>query len=176
MSSSTATGRPRCTARGILHEATADQPLDWFCSFSSAAALVGSPGQGAYAAANSWLDAFTRGAGLRAFRRPRSPGAPGPRSAAATALAENADMRHRPRGWRLRVRGAAAPRPRLHRLCADHRHPLADRLRRTQSLRRGVPLRRPKLTARANCSPSSRSCPSTSGRPGCVAWSPTRSA
>ncbi|PQM48184.1 Phthioceranic/hydroxyphthioceranic acid synthase [Mycobacterium talmoniae] len=43
-----------------LHTATAEQPLDWFCSFSSAAALVGSPGQGAYAAANSWLDAFTR--------------------------------------------------------------------------------------------------------------------
>jgi polyketide synthase 5 len=42
-----------------LHSATAGQPLDWFCSFSSAAALVGSPGQGAYAAANSWLDAFT---------------------------------------------------------------------------------------------------------------------
>ncbi|COV77141.1 polyketide synthase pks5 [Mycobacterium tuberculosis] len=42
-----------------LHRATADQPLDWFCSFSSAAALVGSPGQGAYAAANSWLDTFT---------------------------------------------------------------------------------------------------------------------
>jgi polyketide synthase 5 len=43
-----------------LQEATAHHPLDWFCSFSSAAALVGSPGQGAYAAANSWLDAFTR--------------------------------------------------------------------------------------------------------------------
>ncbi len=42
-----------------LHETEADQPLDWFCSFSSAAALVGSPGQGAYAAANSWLEAFT---------------------------------------------------------------------------------------------------------------------
>jgi polyketide synthase 5 len=41
-----------------LQEANADQPLDWFCCFSSAAALVGSPGQGAYAAANSWLDAF----------------------------------------------------------------------------------------------------------------------
>ncbi|OBJ55156.1 polyketide synthase [Mycobacterium asiaticum] len=42
-----------------LQELEAEQPLDWFCSFSSAAALVGSPGQGAYAAANSWLDAFT---------------------------------------------------------------------------------------------------------------------
>ncbi|MGV0715209.1 sulfolipid-1 biosynthesis phthioceranic/hydroxyphthioceranic acid synthase [Mycolicibacterium sp. XJ662] len=42
-----------------MHEATCDQPLDWFCCFSSAAALLGSPGQGAYAAANSWLDAFT---------------------------------------------------------------------------------------------------------------------
>jgi polyketide synthase 5 len=41
-----------------LQEADAEQPLDWFCCFSSAAALVGSPGQGAYAAANSWLDAF----------------------------------------------------------------------------------------------------------------------
>ena len=45
--------------RGTCTAATDDQPLDWFCSFSSAAALVGSPGQGAYAAANSWLDAFT---------------------------------------------------------------------------------------------------------------------
>ncbi len=43
-----------------LQESGAEQSLDWFCSFSSAAALVGSPGQGAYAAANSWLDAFTR--------------------------------------------------------------------------------------------------------------------
>jgi acyl carrier protein len=42
-----------------LHHAMLDEPLDWFCSFSSAAVLLGSPGQGAYAAANSWLDAFT---------------------------------------------------------------------------------------------------------------------
>jgi mycolipanoate synthase len=41
-----------------IHQATAAQPLDWFCLFSSAAALVDSPGQGAYSAANSWLDAF----------------------------------------------------------------------------------------------------------------------
>jgi NAD(P)-dependent dehydrogenase (short-subunit alcohol dehydrogenase family) len=42
-----------------LHEASAGEDLDWFCCFSSAAALLGSPGQGAYAAANSWLDGFT---------------------------------------------------------------------------------------------------------------------
>ena len=50
---------PKVFGAWNLHTATAGQPLDWFCSFSSAAAMVGSPGQGAYAAANSWLDAFT---------------------------------------------------------------------------------------------------------------------
>jgi polyketide synthase 5 len=52
--------RPKAHGAWNLHDATVDEPLDWFCSFSSAAALIGSPGQGAYAAANSWLDAFTR--------------------------------------------------------------------------------------------------------------------
>ena len=53
---------PKVYGAVSLHEAArgAGQNLDWFCSFSSAAALVGSPGQGAYAAANSWLDVFTR--------------------------------------------------------------------------------------------------------------------
>lgn len=50
---------PKVFGAWQLHHATAEQPLDWFCSFSSAAALLGSPGQGAYAAANSWLDGFT---------------------------------------------------------------------------------------------------------------------
>jgi polyketide synthase 5 len=50
---------PKVYGAWNLHTATADASLDWFCSFSSAAALVGSPGQGAYAAANSWLDGFT---------------------------------------------------------------------------------------------------------------------
>ena len=50
---------PKVHGAWHLHNATAGQPLDWFCSFSSVAALFGSPGQGAYAAANSWLDAFT---------------------------------------------------------------------------------------------------------------------
>ncbi len=60
---------PKVYGAWHLHNATATQPLEWFCSFSSAAALLGSPGQGAYAAANSWLDAFTRfrrGQGLAA--------------------------------------------------------------------------------------------------------------
>jgi polyketide synthase 5 len=51
--------KPKAYGAWNLHEATLDEPLDWFCSFSSAASLIGSPGQGAYAAANSWLDAFT---------------------------------------------------------------------------------------------------------------------
>jgi polyketide synthase 5 len=50
---------PKVYGAWHLHAATEGQPLDWFCSFSSAAAMVGSPGQGAYAAANSWLDSFT---------------------------------------------------------------------------------------------------------------------
>ncbi|KUI29567.1 polyketide synthase [Mycobacterium sp. IS-1742] len=54
---------PKVYGAWNLHTALQDSGqgdrLDWFCSFSSAAAMVGSPGQGAYAAANSWLDAFT---------------------------------------------------------------------------------------------------------------------
>jgi polyketide synthase 5 len=49
---------PKVYGAWRLHEATGAIDLDWFCLFSSAAALLGSPGQGAYAAANSWLDAF----------------------------------------------------------------------------------------------------------------------
>ncbi|MHA7651300.1 sulfolipid-1 biosynthesis phthioceranic/hydroxyphthioceranic acid synthase [Mycobacterium sp. ML4] len=49
---------PKARGAWNLHRATASATLDWFCMFSSAAALLGSPGQGAYAAANSWLDGF----------------------------------------------------------------------------------------------------------------------
>ncbi|OBF83049.1 polyketide synthase [Mycobacterium sp. 852002-51163_SCH5372311] len=54
------TWAPRVYGAWHLHEATAGHPLDWFCSFSSAASMLGAPGQSASAAADSWLDAFTR--------------------------------------------------------------------------------------------------------------------
>ena len=51
---------------------------------------------------------------------------------------------YRSRRRRLRARSAAAPRPRLHRLRANHGHAVVDRLRPTQPLRRSVPLHRAK--------------------------------
>ena len=56
---------PKVAGHWWLHEATAHLDLDWWLTFSSAASLLGSPGQGAYAAANSWVD------GLVAYRRSR---------------------------------------------------------------------------------------------------------
>ncbi|MFI8854775.1 SDR family NAD(P)-dependent oxidoreductase [Streptomyces sp. NPDC053499] len=49
---------PKADGAWNLHNATADTPPDWFVVFSSMASLLGNPGQGAYAAANSWLDTF----------------------------------------------------------------------------------------------------------------------
>lgn len=49
---------PKVTGAWRLHEATSGLALDWFVVYSSMASLLGNPGQGAYAAANAWLDAF----------------------------------------------------------------------------------------------------------------------
>jgi phthiocerol/phenolphthiocerol synthesis type-I polyketide synthase C len=54
---------PKVTGSWRLHQATAALDVDWWLTFSSAASLLGTPGQGAYAAANSWVD------GLVAHRR-----------------------------------------------------------------------------------------------------------
>ncbi|SHN29555.1 type I polyketide synthase [Cryptosporangium aurantiacum] len=49
---------PKVTGALRLHEAVGDTGLDWFLVYSSAAGLLGSPGQASYATANAWLDAF----------------------------------------------------------------------------------------------------------------------
>ncbi|MGH3823938.1 MAG: SDR family NAD(P)-dependent oxidoreductase, partial [Pseudonocardiaceae bacterium] len=49
---------PKVRGAWYLHEVSAGHPLDFFVVYSSAASLIGSPGQTAYAAANSWLDGF----------------------------------------------------------------------------------------------------------------------
>ncbi|OLB81828.1 MAG: hypothetical protein AUI14_01945 [Actinobacteria bacterium 13_2_20CM_2_71_6] len=50
--------RPKAVGAWRLHRASTGHELDWWLAFSSAVALVGNPGQGAYAAANGWLDGF----------------------------------------------------------------------------------------------------------------------
>ncbi|MGA6159143.1 SDR family NAD(P)-dependent oxidoreductase [Stenotrophomonas sp. NPDC087984] len=49
---------PKVTGAWRLHQATEGHRLDWFAVYSSMAALLGNAGQGAYAAANAWLDGF----------------------------------------------------------------------------------------------------------------------
>ncbi|MGW5685029.1 SDR family oxidoreductase [Nonomuraea sp. NPDC003754] len=48
----------KATGGWRLHQATRDRALDWWVAFSSAAALLGSPGQAAYGMANAYLDAL----------------------------------------------------------------------------------------------------------------------
>ncbi|NEO44601.1 MAG: SDR family NAD(P)-dependent oxidoreductase [Moorea sp. SIO4A3] len=58
---------PKVAGTWHLHQLTLDLPLDFFVCFSSMASMLGSPGQGNYAAANGFMDAiahYRRGMGL----------------------------------------------------------------------------------------------------------------
>jgi acyl transferase domain-containing protein len=57
--------KPKVDGAWNLHTALESAPLDFFVCFSSASALLGTPGQANYAAANACMD------GLMAFRRAR---------------------------------------------------------------------------------------------------------
>ncbi|WP_158923919.1 type I polyketide synthase, partial [Acidisphaera sp. S103] len=51
---------PKLDGGWVLHRVTVDRALDFMWLLSSASLLLGSPGQGAYAAANGFLDALAR--------------------------------------------------------------------------------------------------------------------
>jgi acyl transferase domain-containing protein/acyl carrier protein len=96
-------GRPKIDGARNLADLTADTPLDHFVLFSSAASVMGSPGQANYAAANSYLDALAHQ--LRAQGKPAISINWGPWSEVGLAAAQAN------RGERLATQGMASISP-----------------------------------------------------------------
>jgi NADP-dependent 3-hydroxy acid dehydrogenase YdfG/acyl carrier protein len=94
--------RPKVHGAWNLHELTRFRPLDFFVMYSSAAGLLGSPGQGNYAAANTFLDALAQ--------KRRAEGLPG-LSIDWGAFSEVGLAADRARGERLAVRGMRSLTP-----------------------------------------------------------------
>ena len=84
---------PKVEGAWHLHSLTQNLPLDFFVCFSSMASLLGSPGQGNYAAANAFMDALVhhrRGMGLPGLSINWGPWA-------QAGMAANLDSRHQGR-------------------------------------------------------------------------------
>ena len=84
---------PKVQGAWHLHSLTENLPLDFFVCFSSIASLVGSPGQGNYAAANAFMDALAhhrRGMGLSGLSINWGPWA-------EAGMTANLDSRHQDR-------------------------------------------------------------------------------
>ncbi len=93
---------PKIDGAWNLHRLTLADPLDYFVLFSSAASLIGSPGQGNYAAANAFLDQ------LASYRRQQ--GYPG-LCISWGRWGEVGQATRGQRGERLDVRGFASMKP-----------------------------------------------------------------
>ncbi len=88
---------PKVSGSWNLHTLTKDMPLDFFVFFSSVASLLGSPGQGNYAAANAFMDGLAhrrRAQGLPAISINWGPWAVG----MAAGLDARGQRRHRASG------------------------------------------------------------------------------
>ena len=107
---------PKVDGSWILHRLTVGKSLDFFVLFSSTAALLGSPGQGNHAAANSFLDAlayYRQAKGLPALSINWGVWAE-VGSAAMRNVGEHVELQgirdHLPPGWIADLRGAHRPR------------------------------------------------------------------